>query len=190
DEFLFLVWRKYQFVDRAGGQRILLIEMLGHERAVLAEDLDTIVGAVADIDEAVLVETHAVDRIAELLGGRLCGIVGQRLFIARLLAVSAPVALVCAGLGIEYHDPAIGVAVGDKALLGDRIDRDIGWRAEPLGRIAVIAGAGLADLEHKLAIHRELEKLAIRLAVAGEPDEIVVVDEDTVLRLWPLIAVA
>ncbi len=97
-------------------------------------------------------------------------------------------ALVRAGFGIEDHDPAIGVTVGGKHLLGDGVDRDIGRRAEPLGRIAVIAGAGLADLQHELAVHCELEELAIRLAVTGEPDEVVVVDENTVLRLRPLIA--
>src|SRR5215831_3464492 len=188
DEFLLLVRRKHQLVDRAGSPRVLLIEMLGHERAILAEDLETVDGAVADIDKTVLVEAHAVDRIAGLGGRRLRGIVGRRLLITRLLAVSTPVALVSASFGIEYDNPAIGVSVGGKHLLGDGIDRDIGWRAEPLGRIAVVAGAGFADLEHELAIHREFKQLAIRLTAAGEPDEIVVVDENTMLRLRPFIA--
>src|SRR5260370_20962251 len=62
DELLLLVRRKYQFVDRARRQRVLLVEMFGHERAVLAEDLDAIVGAIADVNEASLVDSQAVSR--------------------------------------------------------------------------------------------------------------------------------
>src|SRR5260370_40521925 len=54
--------------------------------------------------------------------------------------------------------------------------------------MGVIGGGGLADLEHELAVHCELEKLAMRLAATSEPGEVVVVDENTVLRLRPLIA--
>src|SRR6516164_4024437 len=49
DELLLLVGREHELVDRARGQRVLLVEMLGYERAVFAENLDTIIGAVADI---------------------------------------------------------------------------------------------------------------------------------------------
>src|SRR5258708_20195234 len=105
--------------------------MLGHERAVLAEDLHAIVRTNADINEAILVEAHAVDRITELLGRRLRGIIGRRLFIARLLAVSAPVALVRAGFGIEYDDPAIGVTVGGNHLLADGVAPHIARPPDP-----------------------------------------------------------
>src|SRR5215470_5177311 len=162
--------------------------MLGNERAVFSEDLDTIIGAVADIDEAVLVETDAVYGIAELLGRRFRWIVRRRFLIAWLLAVSTPMALVSAGFRIKHRDPSIGIAVGSKHLFGGGVDRDIGRRAKPFGRIAIIASARLADLQHKLTVHGELEKLAIRLAAAGKPDKVVVVYEDTVLRLRPLIA--
>ena len=50
--------------------------------------------------------------------------------------------------------------------------------------------AGLADLQHELAVHGELEELAILLAIAGEPDEIIVVDVDAVLDFRPLVALA
>jgi hypothetical protein len=46
----------------------------------------------------------------------------------------------------------------------------------------------LADLQDELAVHGELQQLPVALAVAGEPDEIVVVDEDAVLACGPLIA--
>ena len=53
-----------------------------------------------------------------------------------------------------------------------------------------MALAGLADLHHELAVHGEFEELAVLLAVAGEPDEIVAVDVDAVLALGPLVALA
>ena len=164
--------------------------MLGHEGAVLAEDLIAIVGAVAYIDQAVLRDAHAVHRIAELLRDRLGGIVGRRLVVARPVAVGAPVALVGAGLRIEHHHAAVGVAVGGVDLLGGDIDRDIGRRAQPLGRVAVGLVDRLADLQHEFAVHGELEQLAVGLVVAGEPDEIIVVDIDAVLALGPIVALA
>src|SRR5580700_7195819 len=190
DVFLRLVRREHEFVDRAGGTGVLLVEMLGDERAVLAEDLHAVVGAVAGVNEAVLVDANTVHRVAELGGGRLRRVVGRRLLVARLLAVGAPVPLVGAGLGIEHHDPAIGIAVGGKDLLGGDIDRDIRRRAEPLGGIAVMALAGFADLHHELAVHGEFEELAILVAAAGEPDEVVAVDIDAVLDFRPLVALA
>jgi hypothetical protein len=98
------------------------------------------------------------------------------------------VALVGAGFRIEHGDAAVGVAVGGEHLFRRNVDRDVRRRAEPVGRVAVVALALLADLQHELAVHRELEQLAVLLAVAGEPDEVVVVDEDAVLVLRPFIA--
>ena len=99
-------------------------------------------------------------------------------------------ALVGAGLRIEHHDAPVAVAVGHIDLLGGDIDRDVGRRAEPLGRVAVGLVDRLADLQHELAVHGELENLAVGLVVAGEPDEIVVVDVDAVLALGPVVALA
>ena len=188
DEFLLRVGREHEVVDRAGAARVLLEDVLGDERAVLPENLQPVVGAVADVDEAVLGDADAMHRVAELLRGRLGRIVGRRLVVARPVAVGAPVPLVGAGLRIEHHDAAIGIAVGGEHFLRGNIHRDIGRRAEPLGGIAVVALALLADLQHELAVHGELEELAVLLAVAGEPDEIVVVDEDAVLALGPFVA--
>src|SRR4029077_6375327 len=67
------------------------------------------------------------------------------------------------------------------------VDRYVGRRAEPLGGIAIITFTLPADLQGKLAIHGELEELAILLAVTGEPDKIIVINEDTVLAFRPLI---
>src|SRR5262249_29774854 len=51
---------------RAGAARLRVEHELPHESAVLAEYLDPIVGAVADIDEAVFAEGDAVHRVGEL----------------------------------------------------------------------------------------------------------------------------
>src|SRR3984893_1520613 len=96
-------------------------------------------------------------------------------------------ALIGARLGIEHDHAAIGIAIRSKHFLGRHIDRNVGRRAESLGRIRVVALALLADLEDELAVHGELEKLTILLAVAGQPNEIIVVDEDAVLALGPLV---
>jgi hypothetical protein len=98
------------------------------------------------------------------------------------------VALVRAGLGIEHDHTAVAVAVGREDFLRGDVHRDVGRRSQPLGRIAVVALPRLADLQDELAVHGELEELAVLLAVAGKPDEIVAVDEDAVLALGPLIA--
>src|SRR4051794_19858875 len=98
DISLLRVRRERDLVDRAVHAGLLLKDVLGHERAVLAEDLKAIIGAVADVDQAVLGDANAVHRIAELLRGRLRRVIGRGLLVARALAVGAPVTLVGAGL--------------------------------------------------------------------------------------------
>ena len=95
-------------------------------------------------------------------------------------------ALVRAGLGVEHHDAVVRVAVGGEHFLRRDVDRDVGRRAQALGRVAVVAARLLSDLQHELGLHRELEELAVGLAVSGEPDEVVGVDVDPVLALGPL----
>ena len=145
----------------------LLVDLLGDEAAVFAEDLQTIVDAVADIDETVLVNANAMHRVAELLRWRAGRIIGRRLLVARLVAVGTPVSLVGAGLGIEHHHPAVGVAVGSEHFLRRDIDRDVGGRAKPLGRIAVVALALLANLQDELAVHGEFEQLPVGMVVVA-----------------------
>src|SRR6185503_619986 len=162
--------------------------VFGNEGPVLAEDLQAVVGAVTDVDEAVLVDTDAVHRVAELLRRRLGRIVWRRLLVAGRFAIGAPVALVGAGLGIEHDHTPVAVAIGREHFLRGDVHRNVGRRPQSLGRIAVVALARLADLQDELALHGELEELSVLLAVAGKPDEIIGVDEDAVLALGPLIA--
>ena len=96
--------------------------------------------------------------------------------------------LVCTGLRIKYDYAPVGIAVGGKHLLSRNIYGHVGRRAEPLGGIAVVALALLADLQHELAVHGELKELTVLLAIASEPDEVVVVDVNPMLAFWPLVA--
>src|SRR5205807_4295497 len=188
-EALAALGREHEVVHRAVAARLSFERVLGDEAAVLAEDLQPVVGAVADVHQAVdLREADAVHRIAELRRRGPRRIVRRGLLVARPLAVRAPVALVRAALGIEHHHPAVSVAVGGVDLARRDVDRDVGGRAEPVGGVAVVSARLPADLQHELALHRELEELAVGLAVAREPDEVVGVDVDAVLALGPLVA--
>src|SRR5436190_15497346 len=140
------------------------------------------------MDETILVDANAMHRIAELLRWRAGRIVRRRLLVAWLVAIGAPVALVGAGLGVKHHHAAVRVAVGGKHFLRRFVDGNVCRRAKPLGRIAVVSLPLLPDLQDKLAVHREFEQLPVLLAIAGEPDEVVVVDENTMLALGPFIA--
>src|SRR3954471_18487823 len=82
DELLLLLGREHEIVARAGAERLVLEHMLAHERAVLTEDLQPVIGAVTDIDEPILVYADAVHRVAELARGRLRRIVFRLLLVA------------------------------------------------------------------------------------------------------------
>ena len=58
------------------------------------------------------------------------------------------------------------------------------------GVVRVRHRAGLADLHDELAVAGELENLPVLGIVAADPDEVVVVDEDAVLVLLPVVALA
>src|SRR5262245_18250914 len=96
--------------------------------------------------------------------------------------------LVGACLRIEHDYPVVRIAVSREHLLRCNVNRYVGRRAEPLGDIAMATINRPADLQDKPAVHGELEELAILLSVPGEPDKIIVINEDTVLAFRPLIA--
>src|SRR6185437_13655703 len=84
---------------RAIAERIFLVEPFLDEAAVLFEHLDAVVDAIADIDQAVIGDLHAMHGIAELLRNRGLGIIGGLLLVVRPVAIGAPVPLVGAGGG-------------------------------------------------------------------------------------------
>src|SRR5882672_7089811 len=103
-------------------------------------------------------------------------------------AVGAPVALHPAGVGVEHGDALVLVAVGDERLVGLRVDEDLRRAAEVLEVVAALVVAVLAHLQQELAVLGELQHLRVLCAVAADPDVALVVDEDAVVRLRPLVA--
>src|SRR5262249_44873547 len=115
-------------------------------------------------------------------------IVGSELFVRRLVAVCPPVALVGAAVGVEHDHAMIEISVGDVDLVGLGIDLGVGRLAQASEVVAVGLVALLADLQHEFALARELQILAVLLAVAADPDEALVVDAHAVLVLRPVVA--
>src|SRR6202012_6047801 len=67
--------------NRAIAERVLFEEPFLDEGAVLPKDLDPVVDAVADIDEPVIGDLHAMHRVRKLLRTRRLGIVGRLLVV-------------------------------------------------------------------------------------------------------------
>jgi hypothetical protein len=88
--------------------------------------------------------------------------------------------LVGARLRIEHDHPVVRIVVGREHVLRCNVDRYVGRGAEPLRGIAIVTVTLPTNLQDILAIHCELEELAILLTVTGEPDKIIVINEDTV----------
>src|SRR6185436_4874856 len=164
----------------AGALRLAFHEPFFQEHAVDGERLNPVVGAVRDVDDAVVRDRHAVGRV-ELLGGLAGGLAPVRRLVVRLLAVGTPVALVRAGVGVENDDATIAVAVGDEDFVRLRVHGDGGRPAQVFGAVAVDGDAALADLQQELSVARELQDLAVAGAVAGQPHFGLVVDRDAVL---------
>ena len=179
--------REVPYAARAEGLRRNL--PLGHKTAILAEDLDAVVLPVAHIDEPVLRELHAVHGRAELARRRLLWVIALG-GVGGAAAIGAPVSLVGAGIGVEDDDAAVAVAVGDVDLVGRRIDRDIGWAAQPRHVVARGTVRGVANLQHEAAVAGEFQHLPIIGAVAADPDEAFRIDIDAVLALEPVVALA
>jgi len=100
------------------------------------------------------------------------------------------VPFVRAGRCIEYDDAVIEIAVGYVDLVCLRIDFRIGWTAETRNVIAVGLLARFADLQNEFSGTRELQVLAVKVAVSANPRKARRIDADAMLVLWPLIAVA
>lgn len=80
---------------------------LFYEFALLGEDLDAVVDAVANVDQAVNGDVHAVDGVTKLLIRGRGGIVGTGIGIIRRVTVGSPKSLECASFRIEDDDTLI-----------------------------------------------------------------------------------
>ena len=188
DVALLRIAREGDVPDRAFAQAAPRIPLLLDELAVLREHLQAIVLPVADVHQAVVRDVGAVHRVAELLRRRRVGIVRPEVAVVGLVAVGAPVALHLAGVGVEHGDALVLVAVGDERLVGLRVDEDLRHAAEVLQVVAAFVVAVLAHLQQELAVLGELQHLRVLRAVAADPDIALVVDEDAMVRLGPLVA--
>src|SRR5207248_5530108 len=175
---------------RTVAERVLLVEPFLDEGAVLLEHLDAVLGAIADIDEAVIGDFHAVHGIAELLLRRRLGIIRRLLVIIGRIAVGAPVPLIGARRSVVDNNAAIAVAVGDVEFVDRLVDRGLGGLAELGGVITAGARRDLADLHHELAVEGEFQKHVVVVGVAADPDKAALVDLNAVLAADPFIAFA
>src|SRR4029077_14263751 len=160
---------------------------LPDEGSVLLEDLHAVVGAVADVDQSVVRDAHAVHRVGELRRNR---VVHGQLLVARPVAVRAPVALVRPGRRIEHDHALVAVAVGDVELVRYGVDLHVRGTTELRGRVAAFARARVPDLHQELALGRELDDLVVLGVVAADPDVALLIDVDAVLVLEPLVALS
>ena len=214
-------YRHELFLHEAALARVAgrVAALLAKSRIAAIEHLHAVVAAIADIEQAVFGDLHAVYRRAEKRRSHvaLVEIVhpdprrGRGFVIDRVVAVGAEMPDVLPCRGIDDDDAAIAVAVRHVHAVGHRIDgdvrRQIEQRRSVLAAVLVIAvgpfGAVTADHHHELSVLGEFQDHAVgavvrrpgrtvRIRVAAVPakiDEAVVVDEDAVLAGRPDAAV-
>src|ERR1019366_5262228 len=129
DVLLLRVLRERDVPGGAGAQGFLVDEPFLDKGPIGFEDLDAVVGAVANIELVIVGEFGAMHGIAELLGWRAFGIVTAEVGVVGLVAVSAPVALVLAGFGVKDDDAVVAVAIGHVDFVGLGIDKNLGGQA-------------------------------------------------------------
>ncbi len=149
---LLRVARERDVPDGAVASRVLRDDDFLHERAVAREHLNPVVGAVADVHEAVVRDLRAVHRIAELLRRRRLRVVGPQIGVVGLVAVGAPVALERAGVGVDHDDALVAIAVGDVGFVRRRIDEDLRGAPEVLRVVAAGVLSRMTHLQQELAV--------------------------------------
>src|SRR6266850_170258 len=133
----------------------------------------------------------------------------------RVLPVGAEMSDVLAGRGVDHENAPVSVPIGDVQDVGRRIHRKVRWQIRlrrpvrpAVGVVAVrLPHAVTPDGEDEGAIRLELQDLgvvaaevgrpgilaavgaAIDFSVAGDPDEVVVVDKDAVFTSRPVASI-
>src|SRR5262249_35866758 len=144
EKALLRIVRKRDLPHRPVAEGRLRDERFFHKLAVLLKHLDSIVQAIAAIDQTILRNRVAAYR-AKLFWRRRMRIVRAEARVIGLLAVSAPVALVGAGVAIEDDDAVIAESIGDVDLVGRRINSDAGRPVQPRFAIAALDLARASD---------------------------------------------
>src|SRR5207302_4866510 len=121
------------------------------------EDLDAIVGAIANVKQAVHGKLGAMHGIAELLRRRTIRIVGTKVRIIRFVSVCAPMPFVLSSVGVEDDHAMIAIAIRDVDFIGLLVDKNLRRPAQILDVVAAFALAGLADLHEELSSLSEFE---------------------------------
>ena len=123
--------------------------------------------------------------------GAISGSVWNEVGVARRISVGAPHALEYSCFRVEYDDAPVQVTIGEINLVSFFVQIDSGRAAEDAD-VHIIHGrrGRMADLQNKFPFVRELDCLPVFGAIAGNPDVSGMVDEDAVLRIRPVIALA
>ena len=150
--FLLWIFGERDIPDRAVTQCSLRDEYLFHKSSIFLEDLNPVVHAIADVEQAVVREFGAMHGISELLGRGSIGVIGAEIGVIRLIAVSAPVPLVFAGIGVIHDNAMVAVAIGDIHFVRVLIDKDFCRKPEILDIITAFTGGDFTNLHHELTV--------------------------------------
>ena len=186
DVFLLRIGREIDRACRAAHQRVASDEELLEVLAVLGEDLHAISRAVADVDESILGNAHAVHGRFEILRRRLALAPDRRLAIiadlGQRLAVSAPTALELAGVPVIDHDPQGrgGIELGRRNAAQQKI--------RLLIVLLLLIGrnrrASMAEFGDELAVLGEFQDRVAGLRPC-DVHVVLLVDKDRMLRFRP-----
>src|SRR5688572_4197402 len=170
-----LIRRKIKVGYPAAPRSRLCNESLFDEGAVFAKNLKAAVATIADIHEAIAIDSEAVHSIAELprrRAGRIDG--SRRGRIIRPLAIGAPMPFVRTRLGVEHDHTMVLVllAIRHVNFVAPKIDAHL-RRAGHIRRVvAAAARSRAADLPEELPFAGKHEDVRVLLAFAADPDAV------------------
>src|SRR5262245_41053549 len=98
----------------------------------------------------------------ELLQQRRVGIVGTEVFVARFIAVGAPVAFDFSGIHVDDGNSLVAIPVGNIGLVRLVIDEDLSRSAEVLHIVTTGTFSRTSKLGDKLTTLRKFQNLGVR----------------------------